>query len=30
VPTAKIETYCSMDLVYWPFDRQTCIIKVSG
>jgi hypothetical protein len=30
VPTAKIETYCKMNLVNWPFDKQTCIIKLGS
>lgn len=30
VPTAKFETYCPLNLKLWPFDVQTCSIKVNN
>lgn len=30
VPTAKFETYCTMDLKLWPYDVQKCTIKVKS
>lgn len=29
VPTAKFETYCPMNLKFWPYDTQHCNIKVN-
>lgn len=30
VPTSKFKTYCSLDLKMWPFDQQTCDIKLGS
>lgn len=30
VPTFKVRTYCKMDLRFWPFDEQSCEIKMGS
>jgi hypothetical protein len=30
VPPSKFDTFCELDLKYWPFDKQTCQIIIGS